>query len=97
MPKKEGRGRFPKFVVHRRLDQDMLDFDPGNPVSYPTFVLRIDGEDPAAIEALRAYAMATSDTELAVDLAAIVDQCATPAGTTAYFRHEARKSVGGGE
>lgn len=69
MPDAEGRGLFAKFVVHRRLDRDVLDFDPGAPVPYPVFVLRIDGEDPAALEALRTYCMATDDADLAYDLA----------------------------
>jgi len=47
-------------------------------VSWPAFVLRIDGTDLAAMEALRAYAMATPDAALAGDLAAIVDRHGYP-------------------
>ena len=86
MAARDGTGLFQKYVVRRRVGDLMLTFDPGEEVPYPTFVLRIDGEDPAAMEALRAYAMATDD----LDLASIVDRLAMPAATTAVLRRDAR-------
>jgi hypothetical protein len=40
----------------------------GKPVNHPCFVLRADGGDPAAIKAIEAYALATSNMELKDDL-----------------------------
>jgi hypothetical protein len=40
----------------------------GEPVDYPCFVLRIDGEDPAAITALRVYASCGENVELQKDV-----------------------------
>lgn len=36
-----------KYIIHRSTD--------GSPVEFPCFVLRVDGKDPAAIAAIRAY------------------------------------------
>lgn len=46
--KNETKGLHNKFIIlHRQND---------TPVQYPCFVLRIDGTDPIAIEALKTYA-----------------------------------------
>jgi len=55
-----------KYLVLRAED--------ASPVPYPCFVLRIDGRDRAAIDALRAYARATRNWELKVNLMQLADR-----------------------
>ncbi len=69
IPPREGTGLFSKYVVHRRQEEDTMNYGPDNEVPWPSFVLRIDGEDSAALEALRTYALATEDDDLAFDIA----------------------------
>jgi hypothetical protein len=47
--KNKTRGLYDKFIVLYKED--------ANPVNYPCFVLRIDGTDHPAMEALRTYAL----------------------------------------
>jgi hypothetical protein len=63
------KGLYGKYIIHRSRD--------GSPVDYPCFVLRLDGSDPAAMAAMRAYAEDPAcPPELAGDLAVY---CAIPA------------------
>jgi hypothetical protein len=55
-----------KYIITKAKD--------GRPVPYPCFVLRVDGKDRAAIDALRAYARATQNWELKVDLMQLADR-----------------------
>ncbi|MGB7564215.1 MAG: hypothetical protein WBM08_05625 [Prochlorococcaceae cyanobacterium] len=59
-----------KYIIHKR---------DGSPIEWPAFVLRFDGSDPAAIAAIRAYALDSScPPELAADLTLHLAQLATP-------------------
>ena len=67
------KGLHGKYIIHRSCD--------GSPIDYPCFVLRIDGSDPAAMAAMRAYAEDPAcPPELAGDLAVY---CAIPASVPA--------------
>jgi hypothetical protein len=68
-PAEHKKGLHGKYIIHRSRD--------GSPVDYPCFVLRLDGSDPAAMSAMRAYAEDPAcPPELAGDLAVY---CAIPA------------------
>lgn len=55
-----------KYLIHKAVDN--------TPVTYPCFVLRVDGRDKAAIAALRAYALATRNMDLKKDLMDLADR-----------------------
>ncbi|QGT54432.1 hypothetical protein b3_0188 [Synechococcus phage B3] len=61
--KTEPKGLYRKYNVLRKHD--------ANPVQYPCFVLRVDGQDKAAIKALITYAN-NCDEPLATELRAYV-------------------------
>jgi len=63
--RKQKEGLYGKYVVLNAYDESV--------VPYPTFILRADGKDKAAIAALRAYALATRNMELKKDLMNLVD------------------------